>query len=248
MERTQLEQTAMEILNSGQGVAIATYHYSTGETRQERVRLCKSTLGDPCIKQRRKKNWGTRIASIHSLIDLRPVFQRVTPELQWEKQVKRAIHMLEGSGLWTDFLQRARLCLLIGLPKLKQAQMIYHEFEKPEAEKLAKYKAIDPRLTKVFEIDRVKREMIDSELFLFIHLKIKKMFFGAENQTLLAAIAKAMKAKTPYSCSARAQYDVGFEYHPEKNKAFYSEEFRNCGNGHYYIALNETHAMFVEDD
>lgn len=31
-------------------------------------------------------------------------------------------------------------------------------------------------------------------------------------------------------------------------KAFYSEEYKDCGNGHYYIAISESHAIFCEDD
>lgn len=31
-------------------------------------------------------------------------------------------------------------------------------------------------------------------------------------------------------------------------KAYYSEEYRDCGNGHYYIAVSESHALFCEDD
>jgi hypothetical protein len=30
--------------------------------------------------------------------------------------------------------------------------------------------------------------------------------------------------------------------------ASYSEEYRNCGNGHYYLMFDATHAIFYEDD
>lgn len=43
-------------------------------------------------------------------------------------------------------------------------------------------------------------------------------------------------------------YDVGFSYNPKQKKAWYSEEFKNCSNGHYYLALNNTHAFFIEND
>ena len=31
-------------------------------------------------------------------------------------------------------------------------------------------------------------------------------------------------------------------------RGWYSEEYRNCGNGHYYLLLDATHAIFYEDD
>lgn len=46
----------------------------------------------------------------------------------------------------------------------------------------------------------------------------------------------------------RTNYDVSFTYRPEKQKAWYSEEYKNCGNEHYYIALDANAALFVEDD
>ena len=31
-------------------------------------------------------------------------------------------------------------------------------------------------------------------------------------------------------------------------RGFYSEEFKGCGNGHYYLLFDATHAIFYEDD
>ena len=33
-----------------------------------------------------------------------------------------------------------------------------------------------------------------------------------------------------------------------KKLAWYSEEYRRCGNGHYYLMFDATHAIFYEDD
>lgn len=85
-------------------------------------------------------------------------------------------------------------------------------------------------------------------------LKIKKMTFhtGKWNapitQHKLEEIAHAIDTKTEYHTSGRNGYDVSFEYNPETNRAWYSEEYKGCGNGHYYLALNRTHAIFYEND
>lgn len=31
-------------------------------------------------------------------------------------------------------------------------------------------------------------------------------------------------------------------------RGWYSEEYRGCGNGHYYFLLDETHVLFIEND
>jgi hypothetical protein len=81
--------------------------------------------------------------------------------------------------------------------------------------------------------------------------KVKKMRFednSERNEIKLACIKIAMLKKTTYSESGRTNYDISFNYKPEANKAWYSEEFKDCGNGHYYVALDSTHCLFIEDD
>ena len=36
--------------------------------------------------------------------------------------------------------------------------------------------------------------------------------------------------------------------HGKRYVKWYSKEFKGCGNGHYYLALDATHTIFVEDD
>jgi hypothetical protein len=75
------------------------------------------------------------------------------------------------------------------------------------------------------------------------------MNFGRfTNNEQLKIIKEALKNKKETSASGRTNYDVSFSYNPTVQKAWYSEEFRGCGNGHYYLALDATHALFYEDD
>jgi hypothetical protein len=36
--------------------------------------------------------------------------------------------------------------------------------------------------------------------------------------------------------------------HDGEKLAWYSEEYRGCLNGHYYLMFDATHAIFYEDD
>ena len=103
--------------------------------------------------------------------------------------------------------------------------------------------------TPVFSVDSFTRD------FEWINkAKIKTMIFhrsrwdNAKTEHIRQNIAKALKNKTSYQCRGSNGYDVSFEYDAEKNKAWYSEEYVGCGNGHYYLALDSTHAIYYEKD
>lgn len=77
----------------------------------------------------------------------------------------------------------------------------------------------------------------------------KSMYFGKFwNPIKKQMIKECMEKKESVRFSTRVNYDVSFEYDAERNKAWYSEEYRNCGNGHYYLAIDGNTALFYEDD
>ena len=124
-----------------------------------------------------------------------------------------------------------------------------NEYDLNEKIIIEKIKEIDNRLIEVFnDKERYKTEI----LFHFVEpLTIKKMRFDNDkrmNEFKLNQIKEAIQNKQEIEIYGRTSYDVRFHYKPNENKAFYSEEFRGKGNGHYYIALNEKYALFMEDD
>lgn len=76
----------------------------------------------------------------------------------------------------------------------------------------------------------------------------KSMYFGWNNKLYKEQIKNRIKSREKFTARARTSYDVSFEYEPDKKMAWYSEEYKDCGNGHYYLAINESTAIFVEDD
>ena len=46
--------------------------------------------------------------------------------------------------------------------------------------------------------------------------------------------------------------DVSISYEPDKTEkgynCWYQREYKNCGNGDYYLALDDKHVLFVERD
>lgn len=65
-------------------------------------------------------------------------------------------------------------------------------------------------------------------------------------------IANALEKKENVRGSWRGNYDCSFEirFDKERNtiKGWYSEEYKGCGNGHYYFLLDHKHVIFGEDD
>ena len=66
-----------------------------------------------------------------------------------------------------------------------------------------------------------------------------------------ALVAKAIANKTDYHYRWTKGYDNSIDLGMTVNGDFggtYSEEKRGCGNGHYYLLLDATHAIFYEND
>ena len=71
-----------------------------------------------------------------------------------------------------------------------------------------------------------------------------------EKDTIRDRFAKSIAEKTEYRHRWEKGYDNSIECGPRSDDmcAWYSEEYRGCGNGHYYLALDARHALFVEND
>lgn len=173
--------------------------------------------------------------------------------IKWEKSIKKAISMLEKSGFWSELKEDLNKALSVGYDNLQKAYKLYWEnftddyYENMEI-RTQKIKEISPLLISVN--DENKEYPNTTILFHFCNeLKIKKMYFGKySNESKLRAIKDAILNNKDIYVSGRTSYDVSFSYKANCKKAWYSEEFKDCGNGHYYLALNHTHAFHYEDD
>lgn len=188
------------------------------------------------------------------------IHEKQTVKVKWEKSWGRVLSMLEESGLWENIADKIRIGLEIGYDKIKKAskadweQITGLSYTEEREQRVAKIAEIDDRLTYLNE----NGERCMDTWFVWnmaYPAKIKTMYFGKYNtDSIREKIAKALANKEKYSEFKAGNdwdgqgYDVSFEYKPELNKAWYSEEYRGYGNGHYYIALNSTHALFLEDD
>lgn len=250
-ERTALNQKALDYYNQGhRKIKVIS---QIGETKIYRI---GKTYGDEIILLiKGSKKFGRRLSTLSEteLKDINIIEKKTTDKDKWEKQTNRIIQMLKTSCLWEDNLKEYELALDIGYDKLMKCKEIqngkYVEgYSENEKEIVKRIKEVEPRLVYVSEEGN---ECYNTGILWYkIGIpNVKKMrFTTGDNEYYLSQIKQAMKDKKELHLSGRTNYDISFEYKPEGNRAWYSEEFKNCGNGHYYLALNETHAVHYEDD
>lgn len=185
--------------------------------------------------------------------------KKATENDKWMRSWTNVLNRLEKSGLWEDVAKDVRIALDVGYEKMKQAYTQYwerHDYSNlTEEDKLnaEKIKGLDERLVGYREDGTI---YANTSIIWYMSkiAKVKKMHFGRKwlNDNKLAQIEANLKDKNKVTIWSDGRitdgYDVTFNYQPEDNKAWYSEEYRGCGNGHYYLALDATHALFYEDD
>lgn len=71
-----------------------------------------------------------------------------------------------------------------------------------------------------------------------------------ERDIVKANFAEAIKNKKEYNHYWEYNYDCRVSCKQAGNTmmAWYSQEYKGCGNGHYYLAIDESHAIFAEND
>lgn len=216
------------------------------------------------IFNHRSRRYGHRI-SIDSfvasyIVEYTPA---VDPAVAWERRVKSVIKKLSASGLWQKYNEWFEQLLQVGFERRRRLSDAFWD------DSWDKYKLINDgdidRFNTAFEqhygelMNEIPFVFYKSEngwwnlntffIFEMSDAKTKSMYFGKyDNRRIKDEIADAMMHKRRHTARARTSYDVSFEYDPDRNKAWYSEEYKDCGNGHYYIAIDANTALFCEDD
>ena len=196
-----------------------------------------------------KKNKGYRY-NIESFLRLyEPIIvDSLAVEKSWHNRCKRVENKLKKSGLWPEFLEFVQNLQKMSLEDRKDIYNKYSGYSRLEPEQQRNtdyYKKYTKRYTFIF-----KGYNIDTNyIYELSNVQTKSMYFGKyENKRQKECIRQAIEKKEDLTIRTTVNYDVTFEYKADKNKAWYSEEYRGCGNGHYYIAIDENTALFIEND
>ena len=241
-----IEEKALTFFNEQNSHPKAIGIYADGT--KVKLRLFKSKDNQICAYAKYRKRYGHALYNMN-FVDILPLNAcvRKSDEKKWQDSWKKVKAKLEASGLWKELVKEIDTTLDIGYEKMQLSYNKYWEIQ-DEEQKIVFLKTIDKRLIGIN--DAGKEYTKSSLIWSYAKLpKVKKMYFGKyKTPEVLDRIQKAIQEKKEISEYGQASYDVSFHYNPKSSRANYSEEYRGCGNGHYYIALNASHALFIEDD
>ena len=156
-------------------------------------------------------------------------------ELKLRKTMTTAVKYLTASGLWSNLRTSMEFLLSLTDEELKGVYDLavnsYNDYRK--------------------YCEENNIHLSSDELFGLSRGAIKSINYHSwEKDEVRERFAKAIAEKTNY----RHRWEKGYDNSIECKMcgdimcAWYSEEYRGCGNGHYYLALDERHAMFCEND
>ena len=217
----------------------------------KRVRCLKEDGENVFVFGYRKKRCGRRYLSFDSfLLNHTDIKTDEDTDKSWKKRLRKASGKLEASGLWPEYLEVFHNLQKMSLEELKAFRCDYSTI--PYGGSL--YPTLTPWKEKypfLISITDNGTEYVNAVyLYNVSECRMKSMYFGRHlNRSEKETIKHFLAQKQDYSSGRiQAGYDVSFEYKADANKAWYSEEYRGCGNGHYYIALDHTTALFIEND
>ena len=180
---------------------------------------------------------------------------------KWHKRIKRVLKEIDKTGLWkgSDMERIFRNLLSVSLADKREIERIYWQEAKYingkrtlSEEKMRPFMEKYPFMFQIDKEDEITPDPDWSYIDSLSECKLKSAYFGGCNARYKEKIKDHITRKENLTLRAYTSYDVTFEMEFDREdgipRAWYSEEYRNCGNGHYYLAVSETCAIFCEDD
>jgi hypothetical protein len=198
---------------------------------KERKRLFISNDGYVCEFKKRSRTRGRCIACEELWRSVEPVAIDTDKVKTCKRNTKSIVKYLTASGMWPDILAN-----MLKLQGLSDDDLKYlYECEYDDHNKFMQEHGID----------HISPDMYHS---LSSQRGIITINWGQGHDWIKQGWLLALQEKRKYSMRWTVSYDNSVEFNPDGNRAWYSEEYRGCGNGHYYLLLDEKHAAFREDD
>ena len=196
---------------------------------KEKMRLFLSLDGNLCAFKKRSKSKGYIVAA-YFWKDVKPITANRVKF--FNRNISKILKYLHNSGYWQH--------LIPGLENLgrlsnDEVEELYHK---------------DYRQQEQFLSERgIEHISIDMLHCLYLHDCITTVRYSQESWIKKAYI-KAISDKRDWSGRWVGNYDYSIELKVSDGnpRAWYSEEYHNCGNGYYYLLLDDKHVSFKEKD
>lgn len=207
--------------------------------------------GEPCYIAKGKSNYGyvlTAHDGIEEWVSIDFPTKRTTEKEKFHKRLKRVIKLLEASGLWSELLTSFKAINDNYFDEVYN--MLFKVYDKNEPHEA--WSGNYNNYNKWFETHNLPHISCDMFHALNMDKGIKTFnLHSYEKERITNAILEHINEKTEYHYAWRKGYDNRLTLDLGKDgvmRGWYSEEYLNCGNGHYYIMLDANHALYCEDD
>lgn len=198
---------------------------------KERKRLFISRDGFVCEFKKRSRTRGRCISCEELWKSVEPIEKNTDKVNICKRNIRSVVKYLMSSGFWPDIYEN-----MVKLQGLSDDDLKYLcECEYDDHNRFMQERGID----------HISPDMYHS---LSSGRGIITINWGQGHDWIKQGWLNALREKRNYSMRWTVSYDNSVEYNPEGERAWYSEEYRGCGNGHYYLLLDEKHAAFREDD
>ena len=218
---------------------IEKYVY-VSEGKKHEIRLFISTNNDICFAPKRRRNGGymLSVSEMEKWDSLTKVNKGNKTDLvkRMRKRAESGVAMLNESGLWTDIKKELLEFLDLSNDDIRRDFIdgdIYETYRSKKYDWLSCYQV-------------------------FSSLKAKKCWKNPSfdkydysyKEHVINSVKCAIANKEDIRFAWRNVYDNTLEIIGANDiyRGYYSEEYRNCGNGHYYLLFDATHAIYYEDD
>ena len=210
------------------------------------VRLWQTDGGVLAIMNKGKRKWGRELSlwSDHfdEWVSLTLIEHKGNDAYKlFMKRANDAHKMLSQSGLWKDIKEEIERFL--SLSEDEQREMVddittdsYERFYKRIWDGDKKYGWVSTY--QVFESFASKR--------CWKSIAWRRW----EREHFNERVSEAIREGKEFTWRWENGYDntINIDVKEGLKRGFYSEEYRGCGNGHYYLLFDATHAIFYEDD
>lgn len=209
----------------------------TNTNKTEKKRLFVSTSNNICefVKRSTKRGYLLNSNEIQSWISCTPVQSKGKEKEEVVKTfLLKVINYLEASGMWSNMLQDYKKIIELGDTFIKElVSADWSEQRKLLSEHNISSLYVDCIVTTAYK-------------------GIKCVNFDKyEKDYAINEINNIIKNKSSFRKRWRKHYDNSLEIQYDSDniiRGWYAEEYKNCGNGHYYYLIDATHVIFSEDD
>lgn len=224
-------ENAIKVINS---VRTKKFRVTTSNGENKVMRLFVSASNSICEYKYKSKAYGYVIpySDVTSWVDIKPI-ENTTDFVKVKNFLTNVVKYLSASGLWEDIKNDYSTILAQGDDYLKHVLSLDWSEQR---------KYLEETIGVSFHVDSI----ICSARKGIVSINYDKWDRNAIRERAKQCIENGEK----YTHRWEKGYDnsIEFSVHGGRKCGWYSTEYRGCGNGHYYLALDEKRAIFYETD